>query len=537
MNVLTTTFYQLFGDNLPARPEKIAIIDGDREVTYEQLGVEIDKVANYLSARGIAAGDRVIVHLRKSVEEVVAMFAVAKVGAVVVNVNYQWTAEQLEYVADDCEARLMIVDERVATGLDTSGLPYSVSHVLVKRSTSASVSFDSWNELSDSKPNPEVVRLETELAMIIYTSGSTGRPKGVMLTHNNIITGARSVARYLKLRDDDRLLSVLPYSFDYGLNQLTTMMLMGGTVVHQVVTMATELVRTMVRHQVTGVAAVPPLWGQIARLLDGSPETFPALRRITNSGGKIPLNILELFPKAFPGVDIYLMYGLTEAFRSTFLAPEKFMRKMGAIGRAIPGSEIYVIKHGEGIAGPGEQGELVHRGPLISLGYWGKPEATADKIRPCPELRDLIGDEPVVYSGDIVRLDEDGDLWFVSRNDSLIKTSGFRVSPDEIEDLVSRSGLVADVVAFGVDAGDLGQVVHVAVTPLEGFSEASLLKYCRQSMPSYMVPHRFHVWAQPMPRTASGKLARPDVLRSCSEAIQAESLAAANPSSGHTISH
>lgn len=527
MNALTTTFHQLLADNLAVRPDKIAVIDGDTSVTYGELAVEVDRVANYLRARGIVAGDRVIVHLRKSIEEVVAMFAAAKVGAVVVNVNYQWTVEQLEYVADDCSARLMIIDDRVVRELEGRGLPYSVSHVLVKRSASGTGPFDSWSDLSDIMPSQEAIRLETELAMIIYTSGSTGRPKGVMLTHKNIVTGARSVARYLHLSEDDRLLSVLPYSFDYGLNQMTTMMLMGGTVVHQAVTMASELIRTMQRHAVTGVAAVPPLWGQIVRLLDSKPESFPALRRVTNSGGKIPLNILELFPKTFPGADVYLMYGLTEAFRSTFLSPQKFMRKMGAIGQAIPGSEIYIIKKGEGVAGPGEQGELVHRGPLISMGYWGKPEATSEKIRPCPELHDVIGDEPVVYSGDIVRIDEDGDLWFVSRNDSLIKTSGFRVSPDEIEDLVSRSGMVADVVAFGVDAADLGQVVHVAVTPLQGFSEAALLKYCRQAMPSYMVPHRFHVWSQPMPRTASGKLARPDVLRYCSETMQAERTSAA----------
>jgi acyl-CoA synthetase (AMP-forming)/AMP-acid ligase II len=349
-----------------------------------------------------------------------------------------------------------------------------------------------------------------------------------MLSHRNIVAGARSVARYLGLREDDRLLSVLPYSFDYGLNQLTTMMLLGGTVVHQAVPMATELIQTMKRAAVTGVAAVPPLWGQIIRLLDEKPEEFPALRRVTNSGGKIPLNILSLFPKAFPGVDVYLMYGLTEAFRSTFLPPQKFAQKMGAIGRAIPGADVYVIKHGEGVAQPGEQGELVHRGPLISMGYWGKAEATREKIKPCPELRPLIGDEPVAYSGDIVRIDADGDLWFVSRNDSMIKTSGFRVSPDEIEDLICRSGLVADAIAFGVDAAELGQVVHIAVTPLPGFTEADLLKHCRLVMPSYMVPRKVHVWFQPMPRTASGKLARPEVLRHCRAMMQATEATAAN---------
>ena len=150
-------------------------------------------------------------------------------------------------------------------------------------------------------------------------------------------------------------------------------------------------------------------------------------------------------------------------------------------------------------------------------------EATEEKIRPCPELGALIGDEPVVFSGDIVEIDSEGDLWFVGRNDAMIKTSGFRVSPDEIEDLVCRSGMVADAVAFGINDSDMGQLVHVAVTPLPGFSEAALLKHCRRVMPHYMIPSKIHVWENPMPRTSSGKLARPDVRRHCDERLQAES--------------
>jgi acyl-CoA synthetase (AMP-forming)/AMP-acid ligase II len=340
-----------------------------------------------------------------------------------------------------------------------------------------------------------------------------------MLSHRNLLAGARSVARYLKLSPDDRLLSVLPYSFDYGLNQLTTMMLVGGTIVHQPVAMATEIIRSIQDHAITGLAAVPPLWSQILRLLHESPAALPTLRRITNSGGRIPSNVLDLMPGVFPGVDIYLMYGLTEAFRSTFLAPERFATKMGSIGQAIPGAEIYVIKQGVGIAGPGEEGELVHRGPLVSLGYWERPEATREKIRPCPELESLLGSEPVVYSGDIVRVDDDGDLWFVGRNDAMIKTSGFRLSPEEVEEHVSRSGLVSDVVAFGVDDDLLGEVVHVAVTPLRDLDVDALMKHCRQTMAHYMVPRAFHVWRAAMPRTASGKLSRPDVIRTCRQAI------------------
>jgi acyl-CoA synthetase (AMP-forming)/AMP-acid ligase II len=520
MNALSTTFYELLADNLPLRPDKPALIDRDRQATYAELAAEAERIAAWLAAAGVRPGDRIVVHLRKSIAEAASMFAVASRGAVIVNVNVQWTLEQLAYVAGDCGARALIVEPRVAAALAAAPLAAPGPRVLVNGHAPDGFD-DATRPLPGPSPDP-AARLDSELAAIMYTSGSTGRPKGVMLSHRNILAGARSVARYLGLREDDRLIGVLPYSFDYGLNQLTTMMLTGGTVIHQPVPLAAEVVAAAARHAATGIAAVPPLWSRIVRLLEASPVALPALRRVTNSGGKIPPNVLERMQAVFPGVDVVLMYGLTESFRSTWLPPGEFAAKMGAIGRAIPGAEVYVVKPEGGIAGPGEQGELVHRGPLVSLGYWGRPEATAEKIRPCPALAPLIGDEPVVWSGDTVRLDADGDLWFVARADAMIKTSGFRLSPDEVEDLVCRSGVVADAVAFGVEEDELGQVVHVAVTGLDGFDPEALNLHCRRVMPPYMVPRRFHLWTEPMPRTASGKLARPEITARCREWLALE---------------
>jgi acyl-CoA synthetase (AMP-forming)/AMP-acid ligase II len=343
-----------------------------------------------------------------------------------------------------------------------------------------------------------------------------------LISHRYIVAGARSVARFLRLQEVDRLLGVLSYSFDYGLNQLTTMMLTGGTVIHQPVAMASEIIAMAARHSATSIAAVPPIWSQVVRFLDARPTALQSLRRVTNSGGSIPLNILERMPSVFPGVDIVLMYGLTESFRSTFLPPDRFAAKMGAIGKAIPGAEVYVVTPEGGIGGPGEEGELVHRGPLVSLGYWGRPDATAEKIRPCPALSGPIGGEPVVWSGDTVRIDDDGDVWFVARADAMIKTSGFRLSPDEVEDHVCRSGVVEDAVAFGVEDDDLGQVVHVAVTALPEADLETLENHCRRIMPHYMFPRRIHLWIGGMPRTASGKLARPEIVAQCRDWLAAE---------------
>ncbi|MEO8605305.1 MAG: AMP-binding protein, partial [bacterium] len=395
------------------------------------------------------------------------------------------------------------------------GLPDHVRRVIVNGAAPDDARMVAWSSLPAEAVAPPPLGIDADLAAILYTSGSTGAPKGVMLTHLNLLQGARSVARYLVNQPSDRLLSLLPFSFDYGLSQLTTMCTVGGSVVLQPVMMAAEIVKTLVEQRVTGFAAVPPAWIQVVRYLGERPTALPALRYVTNSGGKIPDDILRLMPQVFAGAKIFLMYGLTEAFRSTYLSPALFDAKMGSMGRAIPDVEVYLIDAGRGVCGPGEQGELVHRGSLISRGYWGKPEATAEKIRPCPELRHLIGDEAVVYSGDIVRLDADGYLWFVGRNDAMIKASGFRISPTEVEDIVFRSGLIAEVVAFGVAHELNGQAVEIAVSAAAdgGLDVAALQAHCRRHMPTYMVPQQIHHWPGEFPRGGTGKIDRPQVTK------------------------
>lgn len=509
--------WDLLWANLPASAARTCLIDPDRSITYAALAEMADDLATGLRNRGVQPGDRVIVHLRKSIDEVAAMLAVWRLGAVVVNVNHQWTVEQLLFVAEDCRATAAILPAPVARALSARDLPPSLAHILVRGGAVPSdPRFAAWPTDTDAAEGFTPPASDPgALCAIIYTSGSTGKPKGVMLTHRNIRIGAISVAEYLHLDATDRLLSVLPYSFDAGLNQLTTMLLVGGVVVHQAVTLPAEVIRTAQRHGVTGIAGVPPLWSMVVRYLADAPTDLPALRRITNTGGKITPDILDLMPTVFPGADIYLMYGLTEAFRSTYLPPDRFHDKKGSIGRAVPHADIHVVKPGIGPAGPGEQGELVHAGPLVSLGYWERPEATAERIRPCPELAALIGDSPVVWSGDLVRVDQDGDLWFVGRMDDMIKTMGFRLSPTEVEDAAARTGLVIEAVAFANDHPELGQAVQLACVLQSPSDAATLRAACRKVMAPYMVPQSFYAWPGPMPRTASGKLDRPAIIAAC----------------------
>ncbi len=506
----TFTVYDLLAKNQPGRADQVAVVDGERQVTYGQLAALVDEAAAILVACGVGRGDRVCVQLLKSVDEIVAMFAAARIGAVFVNINHRWTSEQVVYVATDCAARALFTSARAARKLAKLGLPAELQSVIVRGKAPDHPSMQSW-EHAETAELPAPRGIDADLAAILYTSGSSGPPKGVMLSNLNLVQGARAVARYVKNQPADRLLSMLPFSFDYGLNQLTTMCLLGGTVVLQPVMMATEVVKTLVEQEITGFAAVPPAWISIVRYLKEQPVTLPHLRYVTNSGGKIPDDVLELMPRVFAGTEIYLMYGLTEAFRSTYLPPERFADKMGSMGKAIPDVEIFVVDADRGICGPGEQGELVHRGSLISMGYWGKPDLTAEKFRVCPHLAHLIGEERVLFSGDIVRVDDDGFLWFVGRRDGMIKASGFRISPTEVEDIVSRSGMVEHVIAFGVADELNGQAVAIAYTSTDE-CEAELVKYCRANMPNYMVPRDLHRWAGELPRTASGKIDRPAVI-------------------------
>ncbi len=517
--MFTFTVYDLLAENLPNRADHPALVFGETRITYGELARRSEALAAWLHERGVRRGDRVGVHLRKSVEEVVATFAIARIGAVFVNVNYQWTVRQLRYVVEDCGIRLLFTDHRRARAIAEAGLVDSLDRIVVADQVAEQApdhpKMICWASLPADGRAPDFRGVDVDLAALVYTSGSTGQPKGVMLSHLNLVQMTRSSASYLHNTSEDRVLGLLPMSYVYGLSQVTTMFLLGGTVVLQPVMMPAEIVSTIVSQRLTGVAAVPPAWIQVVSYLQEQKTELPSLRYVTNSGGKIPQPVLDAMPQVLPGVEIYLNYGMTEIPRSIYLPAELFAQKKGAIGRGGPNVETYVVDPEKGICGPGEQGELLLRGSSVTPGYWNKPEATARAIKVCEHLKPLIGEEKVLHSGDIVRVDEDGYLWFVGRADTMIKCSGHRISPMEVEEIICESRLADEVVAFGMDDDMLGQVVHVVVAPLDGSppDTEALLLFCRRNMPNYMIPRRIHTCGGQMPRTSSGKIDRLAVIR------------------------
>ena len=510
------TFHDLLATNLERDAERTAIVDGARGTSYAELAAEVERAAGWLAAAGVEPGDRVVVHLLKGVEEIAAMFAINRVGAVFVNVNRQWTEPQLRYVIADCGAVAAFMEGGRAKRMLAAEGGLGDLRVAVTGKAPDHPAVTAWGAMRSAAPAH--VGGREDLAAILYTSGSTGRPKGVMLTNSNLLLGADSVTTYLGNTAEDRVLSLLPYSFDYGLNQLTTLFQVGGCVVLMRAMMPVEIVRTLVEHEVTGLPALPSIWVPLVRHLQESPTAFPHLRYLTNTGGKIPDGVLRALPEVFPGTDVYLMYGLTEAFRSTYLPPAKFAAKPGSIGQAVPHAETFVVDDELGVCGPGQQGELVHRGPLVSRGYWGRPEETAAILKPCPALASLIGDEPVLHSGDLVRIDEDGDYWYVGRRDGLIKSSGYRISPTEVEEAACAAVGVTAAIAFGTPDCALGEAVSLAVTTDgENFDQAALIAECRRNLPAYMVPTVVHQWHGEFPRTANGKLDRALVKNRCAK--------------------
>jgi acyl-CoA synthetase (AMP-forming)/AMP-acid ligase II len=302
---------------------------------------------------------------------------------------------------------------------------------------------------------------------------------------------------------------VLPLSFDAGFSQLTTAFSVGAHVVLMNYLLPADVPRLCAHHGVTGLTCVPPLWIQIAAQ-DWPPEARASMRYFANTGGRMPKPTLDKLRALFTDAKPFLMYGLTEAFRSTYLDPAEVDRRPDSIGKAIPNTEILVVRPDGTACDPGEEGELVHRGPLVALGYWNDPARTAERFKPVPGKEfGWRTPEIAVWSADVVVADEEGFLYFVGRKDEMIKTSGYRVSPTEIEEVAYATGRVRDAVALGVDDEDLGERVLLIVTPMDcdEFKSESLVADFKQRLPLYMVPSSVMVWNE-IPRSPNGKFDR-----------------------------
>lgn len=467
-------------------------------LTYKALRERVSLLAAWLAARIPEQGARVASWAAKGELTCLLPLAAARAGLVHVPVNPLLKHGQVAHILTDSGASLLLGNTARLASLGEGDVPAGCD--LVEEADVWASAEALGGALAPSAADPG------DLAAILYTSGSTGRPKGVMLSHANLWLGAVSVAHYLRLEGDDVVLGVLPLSFDYGQNQLFSAWRAGASVVPIDYLTARDVVKACARHGVTTLAAVPPLWVQLVEH-EWPEESSAPLRRLTNSGGALTLNLVRKLRAIFPQARLSPMYGLTEAFRSTFLDPALVDTHPTSIGKAIPFAEVLVIGEDGAITAPGEEGELVHCGPLVAQGYWRDAERTAERFRPAPAASSYGG--MAVWSGDRVMRDADGLLYFSGRRDAMIKSAGNRISPQEIEDAALATGLVAEAVALGVPDERLGQAVHLVVRPRAGVEDAEtrLPRILAQELPNFMQPRIFH-WRDVMPLNPNGKIDR-----------------------------
>ena len=482
-------------------PDGVAVVAEGRERTYAELADASLRFARGLQDLGLQRGDRVVIQLENSWRAAVAILGTALAGGVFVPINAQTKEDKRRQVLDDSEASVFVAESVIAAAVpETPAL-----RVVSTGDTDGVLGFDELVELASPDPATPAT-IPVDLATLIYTSGTTGAPKGVMITHRNMVFATESVATYLEVGPRDRILGVLPFAVSYGLYQLVLAAHVGASVLlERSFAFPRDVLQRVGDADVTVFPAVPTIF---AALLAQSPRpTFPAVTCVTNAGAALPPGFVAGIRECFPSARLYSMYGQTECKRVSYLDPELVDGKPLSVGRAIPGTEAFVLRDDGERAGPGEVGILHVRGPHVMAGYWRQPELTAKALVPAP-----LPGELMLRTGDLFRTDREGLLYFVSRTDDLIMSGGNKVSPVEIENTVYTFPGVREVAAVGVPDAILGEAVVVWVATHEGaeLTPEEIRRACRARLEPALVPKRV-ILVEELPKTLAGKISRAEL--------------------------
>ena len=471
-----------------------AIRQGSNSTTYEQLYQRATQYACWLESIGGDRYDRVILWMDNSIEMAASILGCWARGSIPVFINPSSPASHLLHAIELTQPLVVLHDP--ATKLPRLDLTTTLRNTADIPSEESEV----WQPLP---------ALPTDPASIVFTSGSTGKPKGVVQSHLNLIAGSTTVYNYLGLNRDDRLLCPVPWSFDYGYGQFLLSMLHGVTHVLTTAMTPFAVCESIETDKPTVLAGLPSLLTFLIRGVSPIRQTdISSIRMITNSGGTVPDPILRALIELFPRSQIYLNYGLTESFRSSYLDPPLVTRHPKSIGRPITGVDLVVVRDDGQLAAPNEVGEIVHRGHYIFLGYWGDPEATNRSLRPDPLAAKKCAESArALFTGDLGYRDSQGLLYFSGRRDHQLKSMGVRVSPGEIEELLHQSDMVKEVAVFGIPHPMIGDEVWAAVVPVDGqtITQGQLKKYARKVMSQYMTPQRYLIM-EALPKTSTGKI-------------------------------
>jgi long-chain acyl-CoA synthetase len=488
-------------------PDKVALVCGSVRSTYSELAASASSFAGFLVSRGLHRGDRVAIYIDSSPETVIAIFGALEAGGCIVVINPATQAERLGYILENCNAKFLICSAEKRAHVRQAEASASSPPVNVWTGAGEKgedgVSFSAI--LAEVKPSPRVRLIDNDLAAIIYTSGSTGKPKGVTLLHRNINAAVESIAEYLENRAEDVILGILPLSSSYGLLQVLVTFWTGGTVVlEKGFGYPYEIIKRIKEEKVTGLAGAPTIWAIILRLEGLEKESFASLRYITNAAAAMPASFVPRLRKVFPTTKIFLMHGLTECLRTTYLPPDEIETRTTSVGTGMRNIELWVEDADGKRLGPGQVGEMIVRGSTLMAGYWNDPEGTAKALIPGP-----LPWEKVLRTRDIFRMDEEGYFHFVARSDELIKSRGEKVSPIEVEDVIYTIDAVNEVRVIGVPDTILGQAIRAEIVLKDArtLTVQEVKAHCRQFLEDFKIPHAVE-FVSSLPKTQGGKIKR-----------------------------
>ncbi len=498
-------------------PEKEALIFGKQRLTYSDLDVQSNQLAESLMELGLQRHERVIIFLDNSVETAVSVWGILKAGSAFVVLNSSIKPIKLEYIIKDSGAKIIIAHSKkqdiVGKAVENIKGDFKIVYVnsaAVKKDESHLPVFD-YSELLGSKaavPSKELTeRMESvidyDLAALIYTSGSTGEPKGVISSHFNMISAARSIIEYLANEFDDIILNVLPLSFDYGLYQMIMCVLFGGTMVLETSFMfPVKILQKIEEEKVTGFPIVPTIIALLLKMREIEKYKLDTVRYISNTGAAFPVPHIQKFNELFPHIKIYSMFGLTECKRIAYLPPDQIKIRPDSVGKAMPNCEVFIMDDEGNEIPNGQVGELVVRGSNVMRGYWNAHELT-DKVYRKGKLQG----ETLLYTGDLFRKDEEGYLYFLGRKDDMIKSKGERISPKEIENILCSIKGVAEAAVIGVPDEVFGQAIkaYIVKNDSQPVDTNSILQYCSENMETFMVP-KYVEFINELPKSPNGKV-------------------------------
>ncbi len=500
----------LIEDAAQTHTDKVALIHNQQSIAYGELFAKVNQVAYYLKELDLPKDSRIGIYSNKSIEQVIAILAILSTDYILVPLTKLLKPEQVEYIINDCDIKCIITDRLKLESIEEINFS---GHIISYETANAET--PSFTEIYKYYNKPYSCDISGHSnAVITYSFGVSGTPKGIVISHRNLINSARVAGQYLGVQESDVISGVLIFNLDYGLNQIFTSLYKKATLALHRFILAEDFLNHVIDDSVTVIPLMPI---NITQMFDEdmvrlpSAELFAGVKTITSSGGNVTKKMIQDCKKLFGNAKFFSMHGLTEAFRSAYLDPSQIEIRPDSIGKAIPDVELYVINKDGKECEPREVGELIHRGGYIYKGFWNAPEQNAQRFKSIQILKDVIPlegqliDEIVVASGDYVYRDEEGYLYFVSRHDDMIKTRGFRVSPLEIESVVSKNIPQIDSCAvFSIDNELIEEEIVMVYSAKAELSTNEILFELKKHLASYMIPSKI-IYKKSMPLVQSDK--------------------------------